>query len=689
MHKRWRSSVTIIISIFLLWLAAAPAQAHPPPQASAATDLSPTPVTNCTPVASSSNQIILSEGFEGVWPPAGGAWSVAGNPTWDDDDFKPRTGGWSAWVANGGTLGIDPATNNYPNNMSAWMTYGPFALTRTTGTRLRFYYWNKSELNYDFLHWRVSLDGVNANSYGSRTSGDSGGWQQMVMDLTQVPTLGNVVGQPCVWIHIGFTSDNISTDQGTFVDDIVLEQVPWGAYYAPNPIAVSGLLTLTDNNDANSPLLQSLRAQGGLLGLDSSGRLRGAYANLYTGGSFSGCDTGIGRGLAYSLSGVFVYTRDHNAFEEVVAYRTVDAMQRYIQSLDPTFDNIANTSIPIHAHCFVGDGLASAAGGVIRLGDGGVDGGEDGETVAHEYGHIIQASQIAGWHDGTSDPDEQGAVGEGFSDYWAASFFADQSATADLRACMSEWDAAGFVQPYPPCIRRVDEDFHYPEDYNYGQYHYSGQIWSATLWEIRNSLGGVTTDHLVLQSHRSLRFDSRFGEAAEALITADTELYSGAHRTTLATVLKGRGLFDQYEWDDEPGWATAIIPNGDSQTHRFHSKFDADWVKFTATPFDPNFRQVYQITAFNLWEGVDTYIELYASDQTTLLASNADCAPGQPASCLNFAAPATGTYYLKIISQIQDPNHTGLNKYYEIGITTLAQPYVVHLPLSANTLTTR
>ena len=61
----------------------------------------------------------MTENFEGVFP--SGSWQVDDNPTWASDDFNPYSGSKSAWCARGGSSGLDPATNNYPNNMNAWM----------------------------------------------------------------------------------------------------------------------------------------------------------------------------------------------------------------------------------------------------------------------------------------------------------------------------------------------------------------------------------------------------------------------------------------------------------------------------------------------------------------------------------------------------------------------------------------
>ncbi|MCI0514001.1 T9SS type A sorting domain-containing protein, partial [candidate division KSB1 bacterium] len=80
--------------------------------------------------------------------------------------------------------------------------------------------WNLSEINYDWFFWGVSIDGT--NYYGWRTSGNSSGWVAKTLNLTSVPTLGNVCGKSQVWICFVFTSDGSGTNKGSFIDDIEL-----------------------------------------------------------------------------------------------------------------------------------------------------------------------------------------------------------------------------------------------------------------------------------------------------------------------------------------------------------------------------------------------------------------------------------------------------------------------------------
>ena len=163
---------------------------------------------------------MMAEDFEGTWPT--GLWSVSGNPTWDDDDFKPHWDQWSAWCANGGTSGLDPEYNDYPNNMDAWAKYGPFDLSDAVDAMVIFYYWYETEQNWDWLGLYASEDGVNYYLIVEYSGSTGGSWLDDVHHLTAVPGLGDLTGDPTVWIAFRFRSDGSATDQGAFIDDVSL-----------------------------------------------------------------------------------------------------------------------------------------------------------------------------------------------------------------------------------------------------------------------------------------------------------------------------------------------------------------------------------------------------------------------------------------------------------------------------------
>jgi hypothetical protein len=168
---------------------------------------------------------ILSEGFEGSWP--WGLWSRSGSSpcayTWDDVSYKSHTGGWSAWCADeslGGCADLQPESNNYPNNMRAWMEYGPFDLSDATNARMTFYYWVEAESCCDYLFWGASHDGSGFG--GTSAYGSSGGWVSRTLDLQPY------CGDSTVWVGFLFNSDSSVTYKGAFVDDIIIEKYVGG-----------------------------------------------------------------------------------------------------------------------------------------------------------------------------------------------------------------------------------------------------------------------------------------------------------------------------------------------------------------------------------------------------------------------------------------------------------------------------
>ena len=63
---------------------------------------------------------------------------------------------------------------------------------------------------------------------------------------------------------------------------------------------------------------------------------------------------------------------------------------------------------------------------------------------------------------------------------------------------MADWDSTSYTSSVPHCLRRVDTDLHYPVDLN-GEVHHDGEIWSRALWDIREKLGNVKADTLILK----------------------------------------------------------------------------------------------------------------------------------------------------------------------------------------------
>ena len=181
-----------------------------------------------TPIPLSEWTNIATEDFEGSFPQAG--WHVEdsepgyGKYYWAKRTCRPKSGSYSGWAVGGGADGSGLACgDDYPNNAFSRLIYGPFSLVGATDAEMLYDYWVQSEPDFDELFVGASING--ADFYGSSVSGDSGGWSSGNLDLTDVSSLGNLLGQPNVWIAFDFTSDSsIALPEGAYVDTIVLRK---------------------------------------------------------------------------------------------------------------------------------------------------------------------------------------------------------------------------------------------------------------------------------------------------------------------------------------------------------------------------------------------------------------------------------------------------------------------------------
>jgi hypothetical protein len=248
----------------------------------------------------------------------------------------------------------------------------------------------------------------------------------------------------------------------------------------------------------------------------------------------------------------FPFLRDHDGFEEVMAYHHIDSLQRFIQSLG--FDDVYNFPIDVYANSeppgvpytdpqayFLPD-LEARGRGIIAFGSGGVDAAEDPEVIAHEYGHAIQENQVPGFGESFDDI-ETFAIGEGWSDFLSGAYLSAMSGGhGDL--CLGEWFGAGleaFTGERLECVRRLDSTKHYPEAM-VGEPHDDGEMWAASLWRIFEALGREDSLRLVIQSNFHLPVSATFADAARAVLRADRELHEGRNEELITRIFTERGF---------------------------------------------------------------------------------------------------------------------------------------------------
>jgi extracellular elastinolytic metalloproteinase len=165
--------------------------------------------------------------------------------------------------------------------------------------------------------------------------------------------------------------------------------------------------------------------------------------------------------------------------------------------------------------------------------------GQDGDVVLHEYGHGV-SNRLVGGPANTSclGGTQAGAMGEGWSDYWAATFYGNgivgEFVTNNLTRGIRR---AAYTVPADP----VHDSY---ADLGVGGFevHRDGEVWAAALWDLRQTLGAALADSLVLQGMKFTPCSPSFLNARDGILMADQNLNGGANRCNIWRVFARHGM---------------------------------------------------------------------------------------------------------------------------------------------------
>ncbi|GAB4421883.1 MAG: M36 family metallopeptidase [Bacteroidia bacterium] len=283
-----------------------------------------------------------------------------------------------------------------------------------------------------------------------------------------------------------------------------------------------------DNNDAHSPLLESLMDTVPLRNIsyvNDQFVLSGPYVRVEDRASFA-------YPVATSADGTFFFGRDQSDFEDVMVYYHIDTFQRYVQSLG--FDSLQNKPLSVDAHG-MGNSDQSAfyennGNSYILFGDGGVDDAEDADVIIHEYIHALSSSAAFSTNTGL----ERRGLDEGYADYFTAGYSYDRSVWRWHE--LFNWDGHNEFWPGRTAVSTLT----YPP--SGGSIYTYGEIWASTLMQVRLEIGARTCDRLVLQAMHYSFGGMSLRQAALLLLDADSVLYQQVHAEVIRTYLCQRGL---------------------------------------------------------------------------------------------------------------------------------------------------
>src|SRR6185503_15833871 len=164
------------------------------------------------------------------------------------------------------------------------------------------------------------------------------------------------------------------------------------------------------------------------------------------------------------------------------------------------------------------------------------DSSVDGDVVFHEYGHGISNRLIGNGSTALSGI-QSGAMGEGWSDYWAITINNDGAVgeyvtnnPIGIRRAVYSVPAATVHDSYADvCFRGCEV-------------HKDGEVWAAALWDLRTQLGAAVADLLVLNGMKFTPVRPSFLDARDGILQADQNMNGGANFCAIWVVFARHGM---------------------------------------------------------------------------------------------------------------------------------------------------
>ena len=161
------------------------------------------------------------------------------------------------------------------------------------------------------------------------------------------------------------------------------------------------------------------------------------------------------------------------------------------------------------------------------------DGDFDPSVIYHENTHGLSNRLVGGGSTSCLRGLQSGGMGEGWGDFMGSSFLNNPIVGAYVTG-----NATRGIRQFP----MNNSPFTYGSIKNgtLAEVHAVGELWAATLWDVRTALGAAVTNQLVVSGMKLTPCNPTMLQARDAIIQADANINAGANRCSIFRAFAAR-----------------------------------------------------------------------------------------------------------------------------------------------------
>jgi extracellular elastinolytic metalloproteinase len=161
------------------------------------------------------------------------------------------------------------------------------------------------------------------------------------------------------------------------------------------------------------------------------------------------------------------------------------------------------------------------------------DGDFDPTVIYHENAHGLSNRLVGGGSTGCLFGLQSGGMGEGWSDFMAATFLNNPVIGAYVTG-----DAVNGIRQFP--MDTAPWTYNDIKNGTLGEVHDVGELWAATLFDLREAVGVATVEQLVVSGMKLTPCSPTMLNARDGILQADQNINGGANRCAIFQVFAGR-----------------------------------------------------------------------------------------------------------------------------------------------------